>query len=159
MLDTRVCSKCKNEKSLSDFYFRKSRQQYETQCKSCRAAQFSEAEKSPEKRAARSALRKIARRSEINRARERRNSAAFRAKYPQKAAAKRAVRSAIERGEMARPDACQVCGATARRQDGITAVQAHHPDYSRPLDVIWLCPWCHAKAHANERALAGEGQR
>lgn len=25
--------------------------------------------------------------------------------------------------------------------------QAHHPDYSRPLDVVWLCPLHHKQAH------------
>jgi len=27
-------------------------------------------------------------------------------------------------------------------------VHAHHRDYSRPLDVIWLCPKCHTRLHA-----------
>lgn len=26
--------------------------------------------------------------------------------------------------------------------------QGHHPDYSRPLDVVWLCPAHHKQAHA-----------
>lgn len=29
-----------------------------------------------------------------------------------------------------------------------TKVEAHHPDYSRPLDVVWLCPAHHKQAHA-----------
>jgi hypothetical protein len=26
--------------------------------------------------------------------------------------------------------------------------QAHHPDYSKPLDVVWLCDDHHKQAHA-----------
>lgn len=29
-----------------------------------------------------------------------------------------------------------------------SAPHAHHPDYSRPLDVVWLCPSHHKQAHA-----------
>lgn len=29
-----------------------------------------------------------------------------------------------------------------------TKVEAHHPDYSRPLDVVWMCPAHHKQAHA-----------
>lgn len=28
-----------------------------------------------------------------------------------------------------------------------TPVHAHHEDYSRPLDVVWLCRCCHARRH------------
>lgn len=33
---------------------------------------------------------------------------------------------------------CEVCGKKAH---------AHHSDYDRPLDVIWLCPKHHKEAH------------
>ena len=29
-------------------------------------------------------------------------------------------------------------------------VEAHHPDYSRPLQVAWLCIYCHAAIHLGE---------
>lgn len=33
---------------------------------------------------------------------------------------------------------CQSCGNPESEK--------HHPDYARPLDVVWLCRTCHAKA-------------
>jgi hypothetical protein len=39
------------------------------------------------------------------------------------------------------PQPCQVCGGVA---------QKHHPDYSRPLDVVWLCRSCHLEVHAGD---------
>lgn len=50
----------------------------------------------------------------------------------------RAVRKAIKKGLIIRPNVCSDCGCEAR-------VEGHHSDYSKPLDVIWLCPKCHAK--------------
>jgi len=37
------------------------------------------------------------------------------------------------------PQPCAVCSHPN--------TAAHHPDYSKPLDVVWLCAVCHAKHH------------
>lgn len=60
--------------------------------------------------------------------------------HPQRHAARRAVAEAEERGELVRPAACEECQSPS-------PLQGHHPDYSRPLDVQWLCSECHGKAH------------
>tara|TARA_R110000803_G_scaffold37320_2_gene80370 strand:- start:648 stop:1076 length:429 start_codon:yes stop_codon:yes gene_type:complete len=59
---------------------------------------------------------------------------------PEKAAASRAVRSAIKKGEMERKP-CEECGATRN-------IHGHHDDYSKPLDVRWLCALHHKRHHA-----------
>lgn len=53
--------------------------------------------------------------------------------------ARRAVRRAIERGELTRHQ-CEVCGSTK--------VDAHHDDYTQPLNVRWLCRQHHVELHA-----------
>lgn len=55
--------------------------------------------------------------------------------------ARAAVARALVSGALERPAACEECGAE-------TALEAHHDDYSKPLDVRWLCPGCHTDAHS-----------
>ena len=55
-----------------------------------------------------------------------------------KAPAHCAVRRAVRRGELV-PQPCETCGTTP--------THGHHDDYSKPLDVRWLCRSCHYKAH------------
>lgn len=54
------------------------------------------------------------------------------------------VRYAVWSGKMSKPAHCQECG-------GETALHGHHDDYSKPLDVRWLCTWCHAAVHAADK--------
>jgi hypothetical protein len=69
-----------------------------------------------------------------------------------------AVKYALKKGRLQK-GACQHCGATEH-------VHAHHEDYSKPLDVIWLCPSCHLDEHGLKigarplnRTLSRERQR
>lgn len=49
------------------------------------------------------------------------------------------VAQALRSGRLIRQP-CEVCGAVR--------VDAHHPDYNRPLDVCWLCRRHHRAIHA-----------
>lgn len=57
--------------------------------------------------------------------------------------ARELVAKAVARGDLVRQP-CEVCGAHK--------VHAHHDDYSRPLDIRWLCPPHHREHHAKARA-------
>lgn len=57
-----------------------------------------------------------------------------------KARAHKAVAKAVADGCLNRPDACELCGERHR-------IYGHHEDYSKPLDVDWLCAWCHRLIH------------
>lgn len=56
-----------------------------------------------------------------------------------KADARRAVRNALRSGRLTKRP-CWICGDDRS--------EAHHPDYSRPLDVEWLCRKHHRAAHS-----------
>lgn len=59
------------------------------------------------------------------------------ARHPEKIRARQALMSAIRRGRIQRQP-CRICGARA---------EGHHRDYSRPLDVDWLCKAHHQAEH------------
>lgn len=58
-----------------------------------------------------------------------------------KAIAHSLVKQAIERGEIM-PKLCERKGCAFHGK-----ALAHHEDYDKPLDVIWLCPPHHSEAH------------
>jgi len=74
-----------------------------------------------------------------NKARHAELARAYRKRNPEKLKAQNELNYAIRSGRMERKP-CEVCGTDQR-------VHAHHHDYSKPLDVRWLCFVCHKKAH------------
>lgn len=59
-------------------------------------------------------------------------------RFPEKVEAKRIVAEAIRRGELVRGP-CEVCGEAKSH--------GHHPDYDKPLGVMWLCAPHHLEWH------------
>jgi hypothetical protein len=50
--------------------------------------------------------------------------------------AQQAVKRALKKGVLVKPDCCEQCG-------GSGMLHAHHNDYEKQLDVVWLCVPCH----------------
>lgn len=65
----------------------------------------------------------------------------MRENHPDKAKAHRMVTYYLRTGGLVRPASCERCPRT-------THIHGHHDDYSKPLDVTWLCPVCHKVRHA-----------
>jgi len=55
------------------------------------------------------------------------------------------VHRALAKGNLPRP---QVCSECKKRSDSLVC---HHYDYSKPLDVIWVCRSCHWEIHNKQR--------
>ncbi len=60
----------------------------------------------------------------------------YRERHPERDKAHRIVEYAIRTGKIDRPDYCESCF-----KEGIP--DGHHEDYSKPLEVEWLCKQCH----------------
>lgn len=61
-----------------------------------------------------------------------------------KNAARRSVRWALLSGKMIKPTICEHCGKDSSKGE-VKRIEAHHHDYSKKLEVEWLCSPCHYK--------------
>lgn len=118
----RLCPKCGDRKPIDDFYRnRKTGKPFGW----CRACQYAAHRKWMRTDAGRASTNRYNRNPE----RRRRNDARV---FTQKA---------IALGILV-PQPCEVCG--------VTKVHAHHTDYSKPLEVRWLCHEHHKAEHRKE---------
>lgn len=70
---------------------------------------------------------------------------------PEKRSAHLMVQNAVNRGEIIKPSSCSICGRNDCR------IHGHHTDYSKPLEVMWLCPKCHMDQHRKEHDFEALG--
>jgi len=133
-MNTKKCTKCFEEKTLDCFSkSSKSPGGLNYWCKDCyRKYNQSDHVKESRKRYYKSEIGKKKRLDATARNRE---------KYPNKWATRQAVHHAIDMGYIKRPNECSICGISG------VLIHAHHPDYSKRLDVVWCCEHCHKKLH------------
>ena len=55
---------------------------------------------------------------------------------PEKMRAKHRIKYLLKLGHLTKPQFCECCGREAR-------LDGHHEDYTKPLEVLWLCRKCH----------------
>lgn len=126
-----VCSKCHRQLDAQQFYScSKMTDGKVAECKDCTKTRVYERR-----------LANIDQVREADRARNRTENRrglyrAWKKKNPEKVKAHNAVNNAIRHGRLARLSCW--CGELG---------EAHHPDYSKPLDVVWLCKKHHEEMH------------
>ncbi len=124
------CFKCGETKELAAFYpHPKMADGYLNKCKDCTKKDVGK--RYEEKRKFISKYEH--KRSETPERRKKQISYALtaRKRYPEKYKARYETRNAIRDGHIKKCP-CEICGTTLE-------VQAHHEDYSKPLEVKWLC--------------------
>lgn len=143
------CVGCGQELPLTEFNKNKnSKDGLQDKCRSC----FSRYNK------ARYAANREKFKADTKRYREENPKAVFQtrlktcAKNPTRVNASRAVEAALNAGELANPGVCYGCGCTSEEH----RIEAHHHDYSKPLEVVWLCTPCHRRMDAQRRVHEGK---
>ncbi len=59
---------------------------------------------------------------------------------PIKRSARSKVSNALRDGRIQKPEFCEDCGTKEK-------LEAHHQNYTKQLDIRWLCTLCHGKTH------------
>ena len=142
MVLSKQCFKCKTSKPFEDFY--KHPQMADgrvNKCKDCNKNDVtSYRNKNLEKyRAYDRARAKISKRIKL----QVEVTRAWRAEDSRRAVAHSAVAKAIRNGLLIRMP-CIRCGKEKS--------EAHHEDYDKPLEVMWLCTSCHKQRHKELKA-------
>lgn len=136
----KTCVHCGINKSRSDFYARKDALDgLRSDCKSCVKARSVKhrIENVDSVRAYDRERSKLPHRVELRS----RTYAKWKKTHPEWARAEVLLNSAVRYGKLKKWPVCAVPECNCKR------VVGHHPDYSRPLDVVWLCQAHHKQAH------------
>lgn len=124
----RRCYRCKNEKSIEEFYPSKhfGRSYSCKECDKKHAVEWAKKKRYFKSGSGKEALIRASKKS--------------RAKYPEKDEARIKLREAVRKGEIVKPKNCVSCGGDGQ-------IHGHHTDYTKPYDVQWLCRKCHSEVH------------
>lgn len=159
----KACRVCGETKCLTDFFCDRGRDDgLRRECKECSRAYQRERYRRPgvldaqRKKHRASALpeARLSRRRERGRARAKEESVRkARAEFdhrrretkPETVAAHHAVSEALACGVLVKQP-CASCGSSQK-------LQAHHDDYSKPLEVRWMCCACHMLHHQAQKRL------
>lgn len=131
-MDNKICKSCGLTKNVGDFY------KVDSKCKECRKSLVIEYRRKNEEKVreydrARGKLKHRKARTQANTSLRRKDPDGY-------LSAHNAVARALRSGILEKMP-CLMCGCEK-------LVHAHHDDYSKPLEVMWLCVVHHKARHA-----------
>lgn len=149
VMKTKKCCKCGSIKPISEFHKNRSRKDGHCyQCKVCvkkRQQRYYDKNRNhiKERQRVYDKENREALRERWNNETEKRKE-----RFPLKISARNKVQSAVLLGKITKPEACEICGETPDYP-----LHGHHEDYSKPLEVIWLCSPCHRDLHRERNRI------
>lgn len=149
------CSQCREEKPPSAFYKHpQTRDGLNSWCKACTAARWQVWRKAHPtyKQVRTAAQRRRWALAEHQRDPQKKTRACqrYRRAQPLVYAARTAVGNALQSGRLVRPTACTRCQRVCK-------LDGHHEDYTKPLEVVWVCRRCHYRLDVAKRAREAAG--
>ena len=133
------CSACKEFKPEGDFY-KDSRQAggVKSQCKTCHnAGSIRTRDPDLHRDTNREAMRRM-RAANPEKYRQQAQRERHDPTTRQRVLARKLLQHEVRKGRIVRPTTCSRCGRGGK-------IEGHHPDYAKPLDVVWLCTICHGQ--------------
>lgn len=140
-MDTKKCASCNQSKPLTEFHKNKGHKDgLNSYCNACSYEKYTEWRLKNKERYNKliSEYHKKKRAEIPGIYNKHRNN--NRKKYPEKAKAQGIITYELKRGRLTKKP-CIICNEEK--------VEAHHPDYSKPLEVVWLCK----KHHVEEEKI------
>ena len=154
----KVCRECGLEKELTEFYVHKMMGDgYLNKCKECVKSRVNthrsnNLEKAIEYDRKRNMLpHRVAARKQYmetesgKKARIERNKR-YAERFPIRAFARHSVGNAVRDKRLVKAKFCSECGSDNK-------IEGHHDDYTKPLEVRWLCEQCHKKWHKTNKPI------
>ena len=152
---SKTCTRCGIRKQLPDFHKdRTAKDGLQLRCKDCAkiyyethrknrlsySKAYHKAHKKDRTNYQKAHKKELAewRRSPKGREIRKRADTKYHLKHPERRIALGVVCYVVKIGKLKRSVFCEECGLPAK-------TEGHHPDYSKPLDVVWLCKKCHEK--------------
>ncbi len=151
-METKTCFRCKITKSTTDFYWKQKKKdgpyRVGTPCKACVKIRKKAYAKTPDGRRKRTLskakqLRKKYKKDPVYRDKVIARLRAARLRDPLKHRARKKLYRAVKAGRIQRLP-CVECKDPSVKADG------HHNDYTKPLEVVWMCRSCHMRLHQGD---------
>jgi len=148
----KTCFKCHKEKELTEFYKHPQMKDGRVnKCKECncndvqlnrldKLEQYTIYEKERNIQPHRRKARRDYQKTDAGKIAHSNANKTYQENYPNRKQASTIARNAIRDGKLTRGTSCVKCESTNK-------IEGHHCDYTKPLDLMWLCEPCHKQWH------------